>query len=51
MEIFPLRDSIFENRPVKIPYSYSWLLEEEYGKASLAKTAFQGFAALELFMF
>ncbi|MCJ1271697.1 hypothetical protein MMC22_011602 [Lobaria immixta] len=41
-DIFPLRDSVFENKPVKIPYNYAWLLEEEYGKASLTKTAFQG---------
>lgn len=41
-DIFPLRDSEFEGQPVKIPYSYAWLLEEEYGKASLIKTYFSG---------
>lgn len=34
---------MFEGQPVKIPYSYTWLLEEEYGKASLVKTHFQGY--------
>ena len=33
---------MFENQPVKIPYNYAWLLEEEYGKASLTRTTFQG---------
>ncbi|KZF24425.1 hypothetical protein L228DRAFT_96225 [Xylona heveae TC161] len=41
-DIFPLRDSYFEGMPVKIPYSYAAILEEEYGKKSLIKTVFQG---------
>lgn len=40
--IYPLRDSLFENIPVKVPHSYTELLEEEYGPASLTKTMFQG---------
>lgn len=47
-DLFPLRDSMFENQLVKIPYNYAWLLEEEYGKTSLTRTSFQGSAALEL---
>ena len=34
-DIFPLRESIFENTPVKIPYAYTELLEEEYGPRAL----------------
>lgn len=34
-EIFPLRQSFFEDTPVKIPYAYSDLLVEEYGQKSL----------------
>lgn len=41
-DIFPLRDSMFESIPVKIPYAYTELLEEEYGPKALTKTLFQG---------
>lgn len=41
-QIFPLRDSYFEDVPVKIPYAYMELLEEEYGPRSLTKTDFRG---------
>ncbi|KAF2469015.1 uncharacterized protein BDR25DRAFT_50386 [Lindgomyces ingoldianus] len=40
-DIFPLRDSVFEDMPVKIPYAYTELLEEEYGPKSLTKTDFE----------
>jgi len=40
-DIFPLRDSIFEGMHVKIPFEYSWLLEEEYGKKALTVTRFE----------
>lgn len=42
-DIFPLRDSLFENEPVKIPYSYLSLLDNEYGKKSLVRTRYRGF--------
>ncbi|KAF2840998.1 hypothetical protein M501DRAFT_1010159 [Patellaria atrata CBS 101060] len=38
--LFPLRDSYFENTPVKIPYAYSQLLEKEYGAKSLTQVDF-----------
>jgi len=40
-DLFPLRDSVFEVTPVKVPFQYAWLLEEEYGKESLTKTEFE----------
>lgn len=40
-DIFPLRDSFFEGIHVKIPFEYSWLLEEEYGKKALSVTTFE----------
>lgn len=40
-DIFPLRDSFFEGIHVKIPYDYTWLLEEEYGKKSLTLTTYE----------
>ncbi|PSN65163.1 hypothetical protein BS50DRAFT_496952 [Corynespora cassiicola Philippines] len=39
-QIFPLRDSLFEGVPAKIPYSYGELLEEEYGAESLTRADF-----------
>ena len=33
--LFPLRDTIFEGVPAKIPYRYADLLREEYGEKSL----------------
>ena len=41
-DLFPLRDSIFEGRPVKIPYNYAGLLQDEYSKASLTRTKYSG---------
>ncbi|KAF2006332.1 putative mannosylphosphorylation protein, partial [Amniculicola lignicola CBS 123094] len=41
-QIFPLRESTFEGIPVKIPYSYTELLKEEYGEESLVKTEYGG---------
>lgn len=40
-DLFPLRESVFEGTPVKIPYDYTWLLEEEYKKESLTRTTFE----------
>ncbi|KAJ5656811.1 hypothetical protein N7507_008761 [Penicillium longicatenatum] len=41
-DIFPLRDSYYEDVAVKIPYAYAALLAEEYGATSMTKTDFQG---------
>ncbi|KAG9699886.1 hypothetical protein KCU95_g1172, partial [Aureobasidium melanogenum] len=40
-DIFPLRESVFENTPVKVPYAYTDLLAEEYGSKALVKTTFE----------
>lgn len=40
-DLFPLRDSVFEGTPCKVPYEYSWLLEEEYGRDVLTRTEIQ----------
>jgi hypothetical protein len=39
-DIFPLRESDFEDAPVKVPYAYSELLEAEYGPKSLTNKNF-----------
>ncbi|KAE8350381.1 putative mannosylphosphorylation protein [Aspergillus coremiiformis] len=39
-DIFPLRNSHFEDFPVKVPFEYVKLLEEEYGSQSLTATEF-----------
>ncbi|KAK0618537.1 LicD family-domain-containing protein [Bombardia bombarda] len=38
--IFPLRDTMFEGVPAKIPYRYKELIAGEYGEGSLANTNF-----------
>ncbi|KAF2186749.1 putative mannosylphosphorylation protein [Zopfia rhizophila CBS 207.26] len=40
-QVFPLRNSVFENMPVKVPYAYTELLEEEYGPDALTNTDFE----------
>lgn len=40
-DIFPLRDSSFEDTPTKIPYAYAQLLEREYGPKALTNKQFQ----------
>ncbi|KAL3478777.1 LicD family-domain-containing protein [Aspergillus californicus] len=41
-DIFPLRNSYFEDVPAKIPYAYSKLLQDEYGAKALSNTKYQG---------
>jgi LicD family len=41
-DLFPLRDSIFEGINVKIPFEYTWLLEEEYTKMVLTRDVWEG---------
>ncbi|KAL4961318.1 putative mannosylphosphorylation protein (Mnn4) [Aspergillus stella-maris] len=41
-EIYPLRNSYFEEVPAKIPYAYTKLLQDEYGAKALTKTNYQG---------
>ncbi|CAG8104666.1 unnamed protein product [Penicillium olsonii] len=41
-DIFPLRESLFEGVSVKIPYAYTYLLEEEYSAKALTRTSFYG---------
>ncbi|CAG8262647.1 unnamed protein product [Penicillium salamii] len=41
-DIFPLRESLFEGVTVKIPYAYTYLLEEEYSAKALTRTSFYG---------
>lgn len=43
-DLFPLRDSFFEDIHVKIPFEYAALLEEEYGKKALTLTTFEQYA-------
>ena len=42
-DVFPLRESVFEGVPVRIPFAYSELLIEEYGPQCLASTTYQGY--------
>jgi hypothetical protein len=42
-EIFPLRNSYFEDVPAKVPYAYTKLLVDEYGSKALSTTTYQGY--------
>ena len=41
-DIFPLRDSVFEGVPARVPFKYIELLEQEYGKTALTRTEYEG---------
>ena len=41
-DIFPLRDTMFENVPAKVPFAYSDVLTQEYGALSLQNTIYMG---------
>ena len=38
VDIFPLRDDVFEDAPAKVPYNYAGLLAEEYEQKALTET-------------
>lgn len=38
--MFPLRDTVFEGVPVKIPYSYKRMLAAEYGDRALRRKVY-----------
>jgi hypothetical protein len=40
-DLYPLRESIYEGVPVKIPYKYQKILREEYSYQALTRTQFQ----------
>lgn len=39
-DIFPLRDSVFEGVPARVPYAYTQILADEYSSESLFQTQF-----------
>ncbi|KAL1969358.1 hypothetical protein VTN77DRAFT_9551 [Rasamsonia byssochlamydoides] len=40
-DLYPLRESVYEGVPVKIPYKYQKILVEEYSSGALTRTKFQ----------
>ncbi|KAI9801840.1 MAG: hypothetical protein M1833_002154 [Piccolia ochrophora] len=40
-DIFPLRSSLFEGMPVKVPYAYTKLLTQEYSAKALTRTEWE----------
>lgn len=42
-EIFPLRRTVFEGVPAKVPYAYTKLLAGEYGGKSMTNAQFNGY--------
>lgn len=41
-DLYPMRESEYEGVPASIPFKYSEMLAEEYGKVSLAIISFHG---------
>jgi hypothetical protein len=41
-DLYPMRDSMFEGVPAKIPYAYDRILTEEYDVKALVVTEYQG---------
>ena len=41
-ELYPLRDSMYEGVPAKIPYEYDRILTQEYDVKALVVTEFEG---------
>lgn len=46
-DIFPLRRTVFEGVPAKVPYAYTKLLALEYGQRSMTNTQFNGYTFSE----
>jgi hypothetical protein len=42
-DLYPMRESIFEGVPAKIPYAYDKILIEEYQQKSLVVTEYEGY--------
>ena len=45
-DLFPLRDSMFEGVPAKIPYAYDTILTDEYRVEALVSVDFHGYVTL-----
>lgn len=41
-ELYPMRETMFEGVPAKVPYSYDKILVQEYQEKALVITEFQG---------
>lgn len=41
-DLYPMRETMFEGVPAKVPYSYDKILKEEYQQKALVVTEFEG---------
>ncbi|KAI9853801.1 MAG: hypothetical protein M1830_006629 [Pleopsidium flavum] len=41
-DLFPLRESMYEDMPVKVPFAYTQVLAEEYGNRALTTPTYEG---------
>jgi hypothetical protein len=42
-DLYPMRESIFEDVPVRIPYAYDRMLIQEYSQNALTFTEYEGY--------
>ena len=40
-DLFPLRESVFEEMPVRVPFAYIEIITQEYGEKALTKTTYE----------
>jgi hypothetical protein len=46
MQLFPMRETMFEGVSARIPYAYDQILTEEYGESALLSTQYNGYMTL-----
>jgi hypothetical protein len=44
-DLYPMRESVFEGVPAKVPYAYEKLLVEEYDDKALTLTEYEGYVS------
>jgi LicD family protein len=42
-DLYPMRESVFEDVPVRIPYAYDRMLVQEYSEKALTTTEYEGY--------
>jgi hypothetical protein len=47
-ELYPLRETIFEGVPAKVPYNYDKILVDEYKEKALVDTEYAGYVHVHI---
>lgn len=49
-DLYPMRDSVYEGVPAKIPYAYDKILLEEYREKAMTLTEYEGCVSLSFWL-